>query len=112
LNSIRRSEGNRPVGHCLDEHRASLLERAFAGLAHGGENGEDVVPVDAHGVDPVARPPAGDAVAVELLAAGRADREAVVARDEERRRRDRRREEQAGVEVCPSLVSGAYCQLS
>jgi hypothetical protein len=104
-----------PVAHGLDEHRTALLERASAAFSDGSKNSEDVVAVDADlcgvsidltkietetdGVNAIARPSTGDAVAVILLRARCTDGKAVVARDEKRRRGDGRREEQTGVEI-------------
>lgn len=99
------------VGHGFDEDRAiGFGEGAGAGVLGYFADSEDVVAVDADGVDSIADAAGGNAVAFVLLDTGGGNGEAVVAADEEHRAGFGGGDVEGGVEV--AFRGGAFAKVT
>lgn len=99
------------VAHRFDQDRfPAVLQRHRPRFPGGFADGEDVVAVDADGVDAVSDPAARDAVAPVLFQGGRRDGVAVVAADEDDGAGAGGGDVEGGVEV--ALAGGAFAEVA
>ena len=99
------------IAHRFDEDGfAAVFERHPAGFPGDFAHREDVVAVDADGVDAVTDAAAGDAVAAVLLDGCGGDGEAVVATDEDYGAGARGCDVEGGVEV--SFAGGTFSEVA
>ena len=99
------------VAHRLDKDRAApILKGHPASFLGGFADGEDIVSVDADGVDAVAYPATSDPITAVLLQCRCGDRVTIVATDEDHGTRPRCSDVETGVKI--SFTGRAFAKVA